>query len=433
MRCIDDEIPFEIPENWEWCRLGSIVMTSGGKTPSTSNKSYWENGDILWVTSKDMKSTYISNSIKKLTPIGASDLKLLKSNTILIVVRSGILRRTLPVSILVAEATINQDLKSLTSYIDEGVPLYLYWSIIGNEEYILEKYAKDGTTVESLNFDKFLDFLIPIPPLSEQQRIVESIEQAFVLIDNIESDKSDLHKAIKQTKEKVLDLAIRGKLVPQDPNDEPASVLLERIKAEKQASAKGTKKQQQQPATTSDNSHYPFDIPDNWIWCKFGDISDYGKCLNAQPEQIDSDDWVLDLEDIEKDTGRVLTYITHKERKSASSKHIFKKGELLYSKLRPYLNKVVVAEFDGFCTSEIIPIDFKGYIVPKYGQVYLMSPFFLGYANILSYGVKMPRMGIDDGKKANIPLPPFAEQQRIVMHVSNVFKQLDNIEESLKA
>lgn len=208
VRCIDDEIPFEIPENWEWCRLGSIVMTSGGKTPSTSNKSYWENGDILWVTSKDMKSTYISDSIKKLTPIGASDLKLLKSNTILIVVRSGILRRTLPVSILVAEATINQDLKSLTSYIDEGVPLYLYWSIIGNEEYILEKYAKDGTTVESLNFDKFLDFLIPIPPLSEQQCIVESIEQAFVLIDNIESDKSDLHKAIKQTKVQNLRLCL---------------------------------------------------------------------------------------------------------------------------------------------------------------------------------------------------------------------------------
>lgn len=110
-----------------------------------------------------------------------------------------------------------------------------------------------------------------------------------------------------------------------------------------------------------------------------------------------------------------------------STKHIFYKGDLLYSKLRPYLNKVVIAPKDGFCTSEILPLDFKGILTNKYGHYLFMSSFFLKIVNFLTYGVKMPRLGTDDARKILIPIPPIPEQKRIIEKIEYAFAQLDEI------
>ena len=142
--------------------------------------------------------------------------------------------------------------------------------------------------------------------------------------------------------------------------------------------------------------------------------------------------WILDLEDIEKDTGKVLQRITVAERKSNSTKHAFYNGQLLYSKLRPYLNKVLIADDDGYCTSEILPLEFANIIFPPYARHVLMSTYFLGYANQCSYGVKMPRLGTNDGKRAWIPLPPLSEQHRIAAAVDAAFAQLDTIADALE-
>ena len=128
---------------------------------------------------------------------------------------------------------------------------------------------------------------------------------------------------------------------------------------------------------------------------------------------IEYSSWILDLEDIEKDTGVVKHYATKLERNSVSNKYAFKSGQLLYSKLRPYLNKVVVAEKAGYCTTEILPLEFYGEISPLYMQLFLMSPTFLSYVNLISYGVKMPRLGTTDGKNTIIAIPPAEEQLRI--------------------
>lgn len=140
---------------------------------------------------------------------------------------------------------------------------------------------------------------------------------------------------------------------------------------------------------------------------------------------------MLDLEDIEKDTGIVLQKIRKAERNSASAKHLFRKGQVLYSKLRPYLNKVVLADEDGYCTSEILPLEFERNILPQYARYYLMSPAFLGYANKCSYGMKMPRLGTVDGKKAVISIPPFNEQERIIATIEQAFAQLNSINKNL--
>ena len=254
----------------------------------------------------------------------------------------------------------------------------------------------------------------------------------------------------KQLRQKILDLAIRGKLVPQDPNDEPASVLLERVRAEKERLIKEGKIKRSKGDSTinkaADKSHYeqlpdgtskciddeiPFDLPNGWEWVRLGSICNYGSCDNVSAKDIDDSAWILDLEDIEKDTAKVLMVVRKRERPFTSTKHSFIKGQVLYSKLRPYLNKVVVAHEDGYCTSEILPLPFIIDVCPEYVRLFLMSDFFLGYANHCSYGVKMPRLGTTDGKKALFALPPLAEQLRIVSAVDNALEWLNEITANL--
>ena len=231
----------------------------------------------------------------------------------------------------------------------------------------------------------------------------------------------------KDLKNALLQEAIQGRLVPQIASEGNARDLLEEIRKEKLshgldfANAKsGKRKSKKETALAGSNpcditeEEIPFDIPESWCWCRLGEIVPFGTCKNAEPNEIEKEDWILDLEDIEKDSGKILAFKTKKQIDAKSTKHVFIKGNVLYSKLRPYLNKCVIAPKNGFCTSEILPLDFGEHIYNKYAQLYLMSPSFVDYTNSLSFGVKMPRLGTEDGKKALFPLPPLAEQKRIV-------------------
>ena len=232
----------------------------------------------------------------------------------------------------------------------------------------------------------------------------------------------------KQLKASILQLAIQGKLVPQDPNDEPASELLKRIEAAKDA--KGAKKGKPLPPITDDEKL--FNIPDSWVWVRLGDVCDFGKCESTFDSTIDDSAWTLDLEDIEKDTGNILQRVRHINRRVKSVRHVFKKGQVLFSKLRTYLNKVLIADEDGFCSSEIIPIDFGTCINAGYAKCLLTSPLSLQYTSSCDYGVKMPRLGTEDGRHMPFPLPPLAEQKRIVAKVEVLFKYVDECEDSRK-
>ena len=161
-----------------------------------------------------------------------------------------------------------------------------------------------------------------------------------------------------------------------------------------------------------------------------GEICEYGKCTNVNSSSLNANDWILDLEDIEKETGRIIAFHSFKDRKTESTKHKFYKGQVLYSKLRPYLNKVVIAPKDGFCTSEIIPLDFNGILISRYAQIVLMSSYFLTTVNMITYGVKMPRLGTEDAKKLFLPLPPLTEQQLIVAEIEKIFAQIDLLEQN---
>jgi type I restriction enzyme S subunit len=231
---------------------------------------------------------------------------------------------------------------------------------------------------------------------------------------------------VKKLRELILSFATQGKLVKQDPKDQPASKLLKEIEAEKRMLVKEGKVRNLAPLEPI--KEVPYEIPTNWQWVRLIDIAEYNGRPNAAPEEIDQDTWVLDLEDIEKDTSRIINKKTYKDRQSKSTKSIFYEGDVLYGKLRPYLNKVVVADNAGVCTTEIVPIvPYKG-VDSLFLKWVLMRPSFIEHVNALSYGVKMPRLGTTDAISSIHPLPPSNEQKRIVAKIDQLMVLCDKLE-----
>ncbi len=160
------------------------------------------------------------------------------------------------------------------------------------------------------------------------------------------------------------------------------------------------------------------------MWARMITLVDFSKSQSVSAELIQANDWVLDLEDIEKETGKLLCKKRMNEVKSKSDKHKFYIGNVLYSKLRPYLNKVIIADEDGYCTSEILAFDFGDNIYNKYAQAFLMSPYFVDYAMSGAYGVKMPRIGSERGNSTLVPIPPLKEQLRIIECIEAIFSMI---------
>ena len=194
-------------------------------------------------------------------------------------------------------------------------------------------------------------------------------------------------------KNSILQLAVQGKLVEQRAEEGTARELLEQIKLEKDQLIKDKKIKKSKPLLEITEDEIPFEIPESWEWVRLGDISSYAQTKKKiRPNDIQNDMWSLDLEDIEKDTGAILNKVCASERKISGDKVIFEKGNILYSKLRPYLLKILVAPDDGICTPELVPFDTYGEIYNRYIMWVLKAPHINFAVNAVSYGVKMPRL-----------------------------------------
>ncbi len=228
--------------DWKQFALGELGKWAGGGTPSKSVKEYWATNEVLWITPKDMKALFLNDSIDKISneAVKSSATKLIEANSILFVTRSGILRRIFPISLNTTPTTVNQDLKALTLK-NEFDPKFILYLLVGHESELRDKCMKSGTTVESIEFDFLKKFQVEIPSLEEQKEIVKKIEALFAAADALEVHYQKLKQKIDQLPQALLAKAFRGELVPQDPTDEPASVLLEKIKAAKASTAKAPK------------------------------------------------------------------------------------------------------------------------------------------------------------------------------------------------
>lgn len=174
------------------------------------------------------------------------------------------------------------------------------------------------------------------------------------------------------------------------------------------------------------------DLPPSWVECTLGDIVDYGSTQKAEPEEIPDEAWILELEDIEKDTSRVLQKVRFAQRQSRSTKNRFVRGDVLYGKLRPYLNKVVRANEGGYCTTEIVPLTPTKGLDGGYLFYWLKHPRFLEYVTAVSHGLNMPRLGTNAGRAAPFVLAPSAEQKRIADKLDALLARVDRCSERLE-
>ena len=235
----------------------------------------------------------------------------------------------------------------------------------------------------------------------------------------------------QELKSSILQLAVQGRLVEQRPEEGTAEELYRQIQEEKQRLIKEgkIKKEKTLPEITEDE--VPFDIPESWKWVRLGNISTYSqKKEKIVASDINKDMWLLDLEDIEKETGRIIQKSTIVNRKVNGDKVRFNKGQILYSKLRPYLKKVLVAPENGISTPEIVPFSMYGKINPEYIVVVLTCPHVDFAINSVTYGVKMPRVGTETMCNLLVPLPPLAEQKRIVAKIEELLPYIDRYEKA---
>ena len=235
----------------------------------------------------------------------------------------------------------------------------------------------------------------------------------------------------QELKNSILQLAIQGKLVEQRPEEGTGEELYRQIQAEKQKLIREGKIKKEKPLPEIAEDEVPFDIPESWKWVRLGDCSSYAQAkVKISPLSITSDMWSLDLEDIEKETGRIHTFCKAAERKISGDRVCFAKGQILYSKLRPYLKKILVAPDAGICTPELVPFSVYGGIRPDYIANALRAPHVDFVINSVTYGVKMPRVGTETMVNLLIPLPPLAEQKRIVGKIEELLPLIDRYEKA---
>ncbi|MEX3007199.1 restriction endonuclease subunit S [Hoeflea sp. TYP-13] len=233
---------------------------------------------------------------------------------------------------------------------------------------------------------------------------------------------------IEKLRSLIFDLAVRGKLVPQDMKDEPSSSVLSKIEAAAKKLSAEKKIRGSIVCRPLSRKYHWYHVPQNWEWIALGSCTNYGFSEKTNGNGLPPDTWVLELEDIEKRTSRLIQKLRFEERTFRSSKSCFQSGDVVYGKLRPYLDKVIVADEDGVCTTEMIPIRGHYGIDPHYLRIYLKSPHFVEFASSSVHGMNLPRLGTNRAREAPFPIPPLAEQKRIVAKVDELLALVDALE-----
>lgn len=415
----EDEMPFEIPSSWKWVKLGNVINYFMGKTPPRAEPEWWGR-DIPWVSISDMSEYGFIKTSKELVSTKAINEKFTRISRLGTLLMSFKLTvgRT---SILDIDAVHNEAIISILPYIDLNNYFrdYLFYFLPTIVQWGACKNAIKGKT---LNSKSISNLYLPLPPLEEQKRIVGKVSNMLPMIYRYEKlwlRLNELNKSFPENLQKsILQEAIQGKLCKQTDEDESAKSLIEKILLEKEHLIESGQIKKQKALPVIQEDEIPFDIPSSWCWERLGNISTYNQ-TKPKIKAIDLDRliWVLDLDDIEKDTGKILRYVKAKDKKVSGEKVVFHKGQILYSKLRPYLKKTLIAPEDGVCTPELVPFDIFGGCNRNYILSVLKSPYVDFGVNSATYGVKMPRVGVETMINLLIPIPPIREQERIVKKI----------------
>ena len=400
-----------MPEGWEWQKLGDIGTWQSGATPSRLNKDYY-GGDIPWLKTGDLNDDYIYEIPETITQkaLEETSVKLNPAGSVLIAMYGATIGK---VGILTFPTTTNQACCACVDY--QGIEkMYLFYFLLSHkEEFIM---LGGGGAQPNISKEKIVDTFIPIPPLLEQNRIVNAIEQWFYLIDTLETAKEDLKTSIEHAKSKILDLAIHGKLVPQDSNDEPAIELLKRINPK---------------FTPCDNAHYPFDVPHNWVWARGVDIF---KPMKAASPLGDTFKYIdIDAIDNKRNVVTSVKVLNTKQAPSRASRYT-EKGCVLFSMVRPYLRNIaMVTEDDCIASTGFFVCQGKGCLSSKFCYFQMLSNYVVDGLNDFMKGDNSPSITKAQIEEYIFPLPPLNEQKRIVTKIEELFAVLDKIQKSIEA
>ena len=390
-------MPFEVPDSWEWCKLGTVNEIARGGSPRPI-KDYLTNdaSGINWIkigdTTKDGK--YIDSVKERIRPEGVKKSRMVHKGDFLLTNSMSFGRPY----ILNVDGCIHDGWLVISPIGEAYMSDFLYYLL--SSSFAFEQFTNvaSGGVVTNLNSDKVADTKFPLPPLAEQKRIVVEIERWFALIDQIEQSQSDLQDTIRQTKSKILDFAIHGKLVPQDPNDEPAIELLKRINPN---------------FTPCDNGHYP-QLPDGWCKCRLEDIVEYEQPQAYIVNSTDYDDSYL-TPVLTAGKSFIIGYTNETKGIYQNTPCIIFDDFTTDSKLVDFPFKVKSSAMKILKVTDDIEIEYVA--------------MFMSITRLI--GDTHKRYWISEYSKLCIPIPPKEEQKRIINAANAMFEKLDAIMESL--
>ena len=428
----EDEIPFAIPENWKWVRLGEIGKIIGGGTPKTTNLEYWQNGKIAWITPADMKNIkgkYISCGKKNITLLGLekSSAQLLPKGSILFSSRAPIGY----VAIAREEVSTNQGFKSIVPF-SLNLSLYLYYVLLGMVDII--KKLGTGTTFKEVSGSVVEKILVPLPPLAEQKRIVEKLDNVLANIEKLKSSEEKLSILQKnfpdKLKKSILQSAIQGKLTEQLATDDNVEDLLQAIKEEKERLIKEKKIKKQKPLPEITEDEIPFAIPENWKWIRLGEIvSILGDGLHGTPIYDESGEYyfingnnLLEEKIIIKSTTKKVSQIEYEKYKKNLNK-----DTMLVS-----INGTIgnVAFYDNekvMLGKSVCYFNLLKNVNKKYLKYIFYSVYFIKYVNKMATGSTIKNLSLKAMNLFIIPLPPLAEQKRIVEKLDKLLADIEEL------
>lgn len=453
VKCIDEEVPFEIPQGWKWCRMGCIGDWGAGATPAKGNPDYY-GGSILWLRTGELNNGIVYDSEIKITDKALQEcsLRMNKIGDVLIAMYGATIGK---VAIVGKELTTNQACCACTPF---GIyNYYLFFFLMGSQIDFIKK--GEGGAQPNISREKLISHLMPIPPLAEQYRIVEKIQYLLPLVEKYSNSQILQNKLNSKIKDKlrksILQEAIQGKLVPQIAEEGTAQDLLEQIKTEKQKLVKEGKLKKSALNDSvifrgDDNKYYelidgspvcideflPFQIPETWVWCKVKDLLEIQTGASFKKEQANAN----------KKGIRIL-----RGGNILPNKYIFKDDDVFVSEEFVNANTILkknciitpaVTSLENIGKMAVIEKDYNN--VSAGGFVFIISPYIQAFNHslLLAYFLQSPflietmrgitkksgaafyNLGKERLKELYLPLPPMAEQSRIVGKINEVLSSI---------
>jgi len=460
-----EELPYKLPDTWQWVRVRNICHDWGQKIPDKLF-TYIDVGSI------DNKRGIISNDVQLLESFDAPSRarKIVQQGT---VIYSTVRPYLLNIAIVDKEFSHEPIASTAFAILHPFCKIsnrFIYYYLRSPVFISYVESTMKGVAYPAINDGDFFQGTFPLPPLTEQHRIVAKIDRLMARCDELEKlraernhkritihtaaldrlltakESSDFSTAwrfitqhfgelysvkenVAELRKAILQLAVMGKLVPQDPKDEPANELLKAIEAEKQQLVKEGKIKQPKPLPNIKSEEVPYDLPEGWEWVRFFTVNTVkSKLVSAKDNPLEQQ---IAPDSIEKGSGRLLVDRTVEASGAQGPNNRFYEGQILYSKIRPSLNKAVIAPYNGLCSADMYPIETL--INANFMLKVILSEIFLEQVRQAENRVKMPKLNLDSLGVFLIPIPPLNEQRRIVAKIGQLMALCDHLDQQIDA